>query len=810
MLTRVLSRAATTHDTATVTFDGTVVHSTVDNAWWVANALLLNQSRLTEQVYWERTLIQMYRANPDLSPLTATRELAALQAEVGKIEKFSPTGSAMGDQLAAAFMGAVMEAVKKLPAGTGGIAAESAKVVYQQFSGLDPSAPGIDQVARAVDTSLHSVDLFGTARSIFSEAIDLAKRPGWSLYASAHNLAFATETAPVSATAAQMLANNPQLEMLDDLNQLLKSNGTIETSLSELRGLVEDTMGKIQESQRKAQATLDDLTQGQAVLLDYVHNEQVRQAKADEAARSAAAEQATLSVLNAGVSILSGLVSLFDPKAGKAVQLVGSAAIQIGLASVKFAAMAAAVGFGNALTSLAGAALTGNIIGAVMSLLPLFLDSGPSPEQMILDQISALREDVRKLGQRMEDRFDHVDEVLRTIYGQMMAQFDAIKLVLGRVQIDTADIKARLNILSNRLTHLEGGVWATVTDGFRRDLWHTVDSALGYQRRTGHPLPYDDYLAADSKFYTWATHDASDQAATGPHDRDWSMTNIAEELAKYPLDANISYLAQLPLTFGLPALSSGTLANPQDWYVAARAFTLLQLNNPTMAARNPALRSEIEEISAVGRRLEGVEKAVTSGDVDTATHPVTPLNPLFRELVTNYNRYADDVAQAVATARTNFLTGVNGLRPFAGTSQILSQPNPVTRSTCDLSRDLPAAVVDRLLHQEEFILGPAYGGKGKARFCVAADYTNVREGRLGKTEWMEGDVTATVSSQWVGAAADKSDLPPITLRSVTFARLGHERCSVLVTDPGDVGGCELPPADRVVGARTAGRRRSCR
>ena len=317
-------------------------------------------------------------------------------------------------------------------------------------------------------------------------------------------------------------------------------------------------MGQIQDQQRKAQATLDDIAKNQKEIVDYVHNQEKRQAEADKAAAEAAEMQNTLSALNSGVSILATLLGQLDPKAGRAVSLVGNAAIQIGTSAIQFAKLAANVGgIGAALGSMAGAALTGNIIGAVLSLLPLFSDDGPSPEEQILEQVNGLRQDVRELGKSMEERFNHIDQSLSTIYTQMMDQFDRIDLVLGEVHADVADVKTKLVSMQSQLTHLEGGLWGSLNDGFRRDLWQTIDQALGYTRRTGLGLPRSAYTAADSRFYTWATFTAFDQAATGPTNRSYSQEDIADELSKYPMDANTAYLAALPRrALGLPALST--------------------------------------------------------------------------------------------------------------------------------------------------------------------------------------------------------------------------------------------------------------
>lgn len=768
-----------------------VVNGSVNNAWWVANALSVNSGqKLTETLYYEQMLMAMYKQNPGLPPVTALREIQALQAAVGKQEQFSLTGSALGDQLVPGFLNVVQKVLDESLVGK--IGTEAAKVALQALSGAAGDSSGVDQVAQAEDMASHALITFGDAQNIFSEVVHMAKDDN-PLFRSAQDLIFASTTAPVGATAQQLIDANPQLQALQGINSLIDSNGRIQTSISQLRQLVTGTMAQILDQQKKAQDTLDQINAKQDVLLDYAKNQAQRQAMADAAAAQARDEQNLLSALGSGVSILSTLIGLVDPQFGKAVQIVGSAAIQIGTAVSKFSELAAGVGFGGAIASLAGAALTGNIIGAALSLLPLFFDSGPSPDQMILDQISELREQVQQLGQHLDARFDHVDKEIKVVYDQMMDQFQRIDVALGRIQGDVTDMKIRLASLQNQLMHFEGGVYGSLSDGFRRPFWSTVDSALGYQRRTGKQLPMADYTAADSAFYTFATHDAYDQAATGPANRDYSEQNIAAEVNKYPLASNVNYLAQLPAVWGLPALTVAPLPNPEDWYLGARAYIALQLDAPGDAAGNHALQSEIADISRGGQQLQSLERAITAGTLSGDV----PLNPLFGTLWQRYRDYATAFENDIEQVRSSFSGDHHGLNPFGGIDQGLAVANPVTGSDsmCGVVGDLTGAPADHLIDHVLRVL-QSYQGSGTADVCVHGHWENIDEGDTGRFEWMSGDLVATVSVRWTPSGGQ-----PVVLRQLQVP-LGSGRCSVYVFANPDAT-CDLPDADRDVSAKWA-------
>lgn len=779
------AQRASAASTSASSGDVIMVTGSVNSAWWVANALSVNSGqKLTETLYYEQMLMQMYRQNPSLPPVAALREIQALQAAVGKAEKFSPTGSALGDQLVPGFLNVVQKVLDKSPVGK--VATEAAKVAFQALSGAAGDSSGVDQVAQAQDMANHALITYGDAQSIFEDVVHLAK-DGNPLFRTAQDMIFASTTAPVGATAAQLISANPQLQMLQGINSLIDSNGKIQTSIAQLRQLVTGTMAQILDQQKKAQDTLDEINAKQDVLLDYAHNQAQRQAMADAAAAKAADEQNLLSALGSGVSILSTLIGIADPQFGKAVQIVGSAAIQIGTAVSKFSELAAGVGgFAGALTSMAGAALTGNIIGAALSLLPLFFDSGPTPDQMILDQIGKLREQVQELGQHLDARFSHVDQEIKVVYDQMMDQFQRIDVALGQIQGDVTDMKVRLASLQNELVHFEGGLYGSLSDGFRRPFWAEVDSALGYQRRTGHQLPAPDYTQADSAFYTFATHDAYDQAATGPANRDYSEQNIANELAKYPIAANLNYLAQLPALWGLAPLSASAVPNPEDWYLGARAYIALQMDAPSDAAGNHALQSEIADLSRGGQQLQGVERAVVGGDL---TGDV-PLNPLFGKLWQRYRDYATAFENDIQNARDGFSGDHHGLDPFAGLGQPLAVANPVTGTNahCGVAGSLPSAAADHLIDPVLRVL-QSYKGSGTADVCVTADWQNVEDRSTGRFEIMTGDLLGTLSVRWTPNGGT-----PVVLSQTQFG-LGSGRCSVYIFANPDAT-CDLPDPDQ--------------
>src|SRR4029078_11546202 len=95
-------------------------------------------------------------------------------------------------------------------------------------------------------------------------------------------------------------------------------------------------------------------------------------------------------------------------------------------------------------SNLGAVILTGNILGAVMDVVSLFQESGPTDEQLILQQVGEMRQQLEDVRQEMHERFDRVDQQLNTIYGDMMNQFAQINLSQWQTRNDINDIKTKL------------------------------------------------------------------------------------------------------------------------------------------------------------------------------------------------------------------------------------------------------------------------------------------------------------------------------------------------------------------------------
>ncbi len=259
-------------------------------------------------------------------------------------------------------------------------------------------------------------------------------------------------------------------------------NDRIKNALSVL-----DQTGKIRDIQ--VSHLRDDLKSTKAALLDnrkeltklfnYLEHKDAH-ATSEEINRRIEREfgDATVSVY-----LMSSLVGLSDRKLGKQLATVGNAGTQIAKALAKKAA-----------GTITMAALTGNIFDAASSVASLFF-GGPSPEQLILDQIREVRNDITQLRAEMHDRFDRIEKALAIIQESLNTNFSSVFRELGYLRGDVLDVKEFLGQVSYDLNGLGSDVRTYQLDESRRPLIKLFDIAFRTKEGVSFSQErYEDYV----------------------------------------------------------------------------------------------------------------------------------------------------------------------------------------------------------------------------------------------------------------------------------------------------------------------------
>lgn len=191
----------------------------------------------------------------------------------------------------------------------------------------------------------------------------------------------------------------------------------------------------------------------------------------DRRAFEQAAYEQKVKAANISVYILSTLVGFKNPELGHQLQVVGDSTVQVADALQQFAKADA----------LGSVILTSDILGAVMNVVSLFGDSGPSPDAQILAAIAQLQQMVQQLRLEMHERFDRVDAALNEIYSTMNERFNRIDIVLGILRGGVEEIQQTLYDLESDLYRIERKGFNFLDAGFRRDLNETINGYLGYR-----------------------------------------------------------------------------------------------------------------------------------------------------------------------------------------------------------------------------------------------------------------------------------------------------------------------------------------
>lgn len=415
----------------------------------------------------------------------------------------------------------------------------------------------------------------------------------------------------ITDRARTVVKKRPALAIPPQITQLIEANNTINISLNDLKNMSKVEFDKLHGAIGDMQETLAVIDARQNVLIDYINDQQTQQAMQALAAAEAAETQLSLDAFRASISVLYNLAGFVDPDLAGQIAVVGDSAIQI---ADSLNGWLTAVSGMDTLTeagALSTVIMTGNVLGAVMNVVSLFGDSAPTPDQLILEEIGKLRQEVSELRSEMHDRFDRIDEELNAIYSTMQERFDLIDIQLGKINGKLDAIQESLLALDLRLSRLERNTFELIDAVGRRPLLTAINGGLGYQQRTGLPLPYQpEFVDFENALHTWGTIHAFDALAIGPSQRDYSPGALLRELNTYPMDANLNYLNGWLLANGLPGIANKTIASPRDWMLATRAYTQLGSEWPQHMRRiSPERQAQLD---AIGGDIEAALRNLTT------------------------------------------------------------------------------------------------------------------------------------------------------------------------------------------------------
>jgi hypothetical protein len=495
-------------------------------------------------------------------------------------------------------------------------------------------------------------------------------------FAEAWNTVIGADLGLDAAAGFDTLKGDPTLATFIDVDAILALQGSPSLFVAEARrqyGLVVARL--LQESQqaRARVAQVSSTCPPGPVVSPTCTPEEHAAAKA-----TAKEEQKEIDAAASAAKVLGALVGLTDPKAGQKMEKAATALFSIVTAINKYAEAVAGKSAADAIFSAAALGLAGNIFGAVTTLVGLFSESGPSLDQQILEQVAALRQEVRALHQEMRQSFERIDVKLNVIFEAMMTEFAKLNITLAGHTEALIDIQNALAAQQLRLEEVAAIILAAIGHVELQGARLAVTRYIGHLDTYGVPIPTEkEYQDTENEFYFAATETSTHEPFVVPPSRASDSTVQPATVLDDHGEANaIGYLARLA-HFRDPSVPepADLVPNPGVWNFGAQAYSLLQLQNPEYAADVLSFRAD--QVAAAGERIIQTARSFSqpAAAPDTAGHRT---NAVFKSLVQDYGNAVAALSAEMSAIRTQQLVvrdEPGGEKPLAKTYNLFGAPN---------------------------------------------------------------------------------------------------------------------------------------
>ncbi|MFB9177679.1 hypothetical protein ACFFX1_05990 [Dactylosporangium sucinum] len=464
--------------------------------------------------------------------------------------------------------------------------------------------------------------------------------------------------------------------------------------------------------------------------------------------QEAAERQEWLDGAAAGVHLLATLVSFADPRAAEIVAGTGRAALQIASAVNAFLPALASKGLTAALTSMSGIGLAANVLGAIQALVPLFGGAQPTIEDIILDQLNALREQVSDLTEQMHDRFDRVESALVEIYDTMNAKFDELLELQHATQERLARITRELAELTKKVDFWGQALYFDRQTQERLVVEEVINQYASYRTRTGgRELTFEEYYAQVSKLQFAATNRSVNVPMAAPV----GSGDPATVLGLYGFNGSVAYLNDYARrNLGLTAAATQVPAI-EYWLMAAEGYKVLLAQNPERAKEVVGVT---DQVLASG---EAIQDSVRLFSQPRPAGSPERLNPMFTRLVDDYRATGFAIVQRLHAIRDAQQQYRWGYTMFGRPDQTVEKPSaePAAISSCGAGsvpqRSRPANVVS--LDLQPMWVAVAGRPNTPATVCYLAEWVNVTgpedpDGTRPYTRNADLEVTFRVQQQW--------------------------------------------------------------
>jgi uncharacterized protein YoxC len=610
----------------------------------------LSQPGATQELVLERVLQRLYAANPGLSAADAAGAIGALRtAAAARMPSASTLNATGGD-------GRVLGVLAALHASEPSGATESALAQLARVALTETANAGLHSSDGRFAAAGGSLDTLTTTGSFDPAAVlgrTVALADENQRFAAARDALWQSASGEsVTWSANRLLAEATTLKdnaAVQALAALRDANGELSVKAGQIAGdataPAEHTVGAVLDHMGAEQ-------QGAFTDARRLANGQLTSAAAAAQAAARADRMAgwqTAAVLQTR-SLKGENADLM--KYGKAAGVAGKVVTDLVGAFGRYSK-----------GDIGKVALSGNIAGAALSLLPVALDlfgisSGPDPNEVILEQLQALSQQVADFQVQVNDRIDRAIDGLFTGIAALSDKLDELSADIDQVNARITETYDQIANLQSSVDRLQANIYDALKNMQEGELRRQIAAVIGYEARNDAPLPTVEFNKAATTLHTFAAADAMQAPQVADNPANWATVDPFTQLST-GLAFNVNYLDHLPRLRGwrdktLAGSSTATiqLANPEDWAMASRAYLQLLLENPGSVTASYVAdlgEASTEGLTAIGKRLRAAIQGVADQDAVSGSH-----SNLFNGLLCDYRA---GVGGAVATAGCGTSTG---------------------------------------------------------------------------------------------------------------------------------------------------------
>ncbi|MCK2241415.1 MULTISPECIES: sialidase family protein [unclassified Crossiella] len=342
---------------------------------------------------------------------------------------------------------------------------------------------------------------------------------------------------------------------------------------------------------------------------------------------------------------LAWFIGLNDPEAGRQLRAFANGAVQIATAVNKCVTAFKLI---SSVFSMATLAFTGNVIGAISSIVSVFAGAGPSIEELIMEEIGKLREQVVKLHEDMVSHFQRIDQRLDVIYQGLTRQLHELSLGLDHMRGQVETVSQQLVDLSTKTQVIGTTVIESLANLSSSQTWQSANLIVDYKRlRPTKDVTFGMYETAENIFQDVGQLKAMQAPYVVPEgnygvDDETARTNLANHghtgVVRY-----LSAYAKAHFDGAFPV--SAEMVNPMPWKLAANAYSLIAAQNPQHLGQILSVRPHA--VAKEGARLRDAALQFSEPGPDGA------VNKLFTGLTDRYTREIVDLYNH--NAKTDFV-----------------------------------------------------------------------------------------------------------------------------------------------------------